>query len=78
MPVVRVTVRYHDGVEDPEALTILKNLSDLGYSDIENVRILKVYELKINGTKQKAKKVAKEISETILTNSVIQEYILSD
>ncbi|MDS0256419.1 phosphoribosylformylglycinamidine synthase subunit PurS [Thermoplasmatales archaeon AK] len=35
-------------------------------------------ELKIKGSKQKAMKVAKEISETILTNPVIQEYDMSD
>ncbi|HLH85321.1 MAG TPA: phosphoribosylformylglycinamidine synthase subunit PurS [Thermoplasmataceae archaeon] len=78
MVMVKVTVNYLEGVEDPEAITILKNLSDLGYRDVEGLKISKVYELKIKGSKQKAMKVAKEISETILTNPVIQEYDMSD
>ena len=74
MPRVRIEIRYLPGVEDPEALTIRKNLSALGYEDIDSVSSVKVYELDISGSAKDPDAIAKELAEKILINPVIHEY----
>ena len=74
MPVVVIKVEYLPGVEDPEALTILKNLNILGYGGVKSVQTSKSYELNIEGSEAEAKKIAEDVAEKILTNPVIQKY----
>ena len=74
MPVVRVKVEYLPGVEDPEALTILKNLNILGYESIKSVRTTKSYEFNIDSDVNRSNKMAEEIAGSILTNPVIHKY----
>lgn len=69
MPKVRIEVSYLEGVEDPEALTIFKNLKNLGYSTVQSMRIIRVYELDISGSDYE--NVAKEIGENLMVNPVI-------
>ncbi|MCL4334620.1 MAG: phosphoribosylformylglycinamidine synthase subunit PurS [Candidatus Thermoplasmatota archaeon] len=69
MPRVRIEVSYLKGVEDPEAVTILKNLRDLGYDNVKEVRITKAYDLLIPG--KNYRKVATEIAEKLMVNPVI-------
>ncbi len=73
MTVIRVEVTYRKGVEDPEAITITRNMKILGYSSIGNISISKTYEITIDGSED-AEKVVREISEKILSNPVIQSY----
>ncbi len=74
MPVVVIKVEYLPGVEDPEALTILKNLNILGYGSVKTVQTSKSFELDIEGSAAEARKTAEDIAERILTNPVIQQY----
>ncbi|MCL4341471.1 MAG: phosphoribosylformylglycinamidine synthase subunit PurS [Candidatus Thermoplasmatota archaeon] len=76
MPVIRVDVEYLPGVEDPEAITILKNLNILGYKSIRETRTAKSYEFSVEGEVDKAMGVVDEIASRILTNPVIQKYSL--
>ncbi|MEM0157021.1 MAG: phosphoribosylformylglycinamidine synthase subunit PurS [Thermoplasmataceae archaeon] len=74
MPVVVIKVEYLPGVEDPEALTILKNLNILGYGSVRTVQTSKSYELDIEGSAAEVRKTAEDIAGRILTNPVIQKY----
>ncbi len=76
MPVIRVDVEYLPGVEDPEAITILKNLKILGYDTITETRTAKSYEFRIEGKLEEARSTVDEIASKILTNPVIQKYSL--
>lgn len=68
-----IKVEYLPGVEDPEALTILKNLNILGYGSVKSVETSKSYELNIDGSASEARKIAEDVAEKILTNPVIQK-----
>ena len=47
----------------------------MGYKNIANVRQGKYFEIELNeADKEKAKIIAKEISEKLLTNSIIEDY----
>ncbi len=74
MAIVRVEVTYKRGVEDPEAITVEKNLRILGYDSIKKVNISKIYEINLGDTKRDAEDLVMEISEKILSNPVIQSY----
>ncbi len=71
MPKVRIEVSYLEGVEDPEALTIFKNLKNLGYNSVDSLKVIRVYELDISD--RDYEKVAKEIGENLMVNPVIHK-----
>ena len=74
MPVISVEIKFLPGVEDPEALTIQKNLKLLGFSGIKSLRTSKTYTFDIEVGESDPKVLVKEISETLLANPVIQSY----
>ena len=71
---VRIEIRYLQGVEDPEALTIRKNLSTLGYRSVSSVSSVKIYELEISDDVDDPVSVGKELAEKLLVNPVIHQY----
>ena len=71
---IRVEIKYLPNVEDPEALSIKRNLSMLGYSGIDDVKTYKIYEFTTLINEEDSMRQIQDISENILTNPVIQEY----
>ncbi len=78
MPVISVEIKFLPGVEDPEALTIQKNLKLLGYSGIKSIRTSKTYSFDIEVGESDPKAMVKEISEKLLANPVIQSYTIKE
>jgi phosphoribosylformylglycinamidine synthase len=75
---ISVSVKYLSGVEDPEALTIKKNLDILGFNGIEKLAISKTYEFELEDDQEDKRKMIEEIASRILTNPIIQSYTLSE
>ncbi len=75
---IRIEIRYLPNVEDPEALSIKRNLDLTGYKGIENVSSYRVYEFETSLNREDSLKMLNEISEKILTNPVIQEYKIQE
>lgn len=76
MVTFRVEVRYLPGVEDPEALTVKRNLRILGYDSISGVMMARVYELTLedsDGAYEKVEKLARDL----LSNPVINSYTIT-
>jgi phosphoribosylformylglycinamidine synthase len=73
---IRLEISYLSGVEDPEATTLHHNLGILGYYGIDEVKILRVYELEFSEDIETAQSMAKTIAESILINPVINSYKL--
>ena len=62
-------------VLDPQGKVVNQTLKNMGYQNITNVRQGKYFEIEINESdKDKAKIVAEEICEKLLTNTVIEDY----
>ena len=62
-------------VLDPQGKVVSQTLKNMGYTNIANIRQGKHFEIEINETdKEKAKKIAEEICEKLLTNVVIEDY----
>ena len=70
-----VTVTLKKDVLDPQGKVVNQTLKNMGYKNISNIRQGKYFEIELNETDiEKAKKIAKEICEKLLTNVVIEDY----
>ncbi len=68
-------VRLKEGVLDPQGVTILHALKQLGYNDVADVRSGKIFELSFKSEVEgdlKAK--SEEICRKLLANPVIEEF----
>jgi phosphoribosylformylglycinamidine synthase len=70
-----VNIYLKDGVLDPQGKAVHHALDSLGFSGVESVRVGKqiVIELKA-ADRESAMKELEEMSETLLANTVIEDY----
>ena len=62
-------------VLDPQGKVVNQTLKNMGYKNIINVRQGKYFEIELNEIdKEKAKKIAEEISSKLLANTIIEDY----
>ncbi len=66
-----IIVRYKEGVDDPEGKTIKHTLNLLGFTDVEDVRVAKYYEIVLREDNEKE---VEEIIKKLLVNPVIHDY----
>ena len=75
---ILATVTLKKDVLDPQGKVVSQTLKNMGYNDVVSVRQGKYFEIELNeNNKEKAKKVAEEICKKLLTNIVIEDYIIS-
>ena len=62
-------------VLDPQGKVVNQTLKNMGYTNISNIRQGKYFEIELEeNDKEKAKKIAEEVCEKLLTNVVIEDY----
>ena len=72
---VVVNVKLKPGVLDPQGKAVKHALSSLGFKGIGDVRIGKQIVLEIDeNDKEKARKIATDMCDEILANTVIEDY----
>ena len=70
---IKVIITLKNGVLDPQGQAIQKTLNGMGFSDVDNVRQGKYFEIEeVNETKAKAK--VEEMCKKLLANLVIEDY----
>ncbi len=70
-----VYVTLKRGILDPAGKAVLSSLESLGYKGISQVRIGKYMEIDIEGrSKAEAEKDIKDMCETLLANTTIEDY----
>lgn len=71
----KVYVTLKKGVHDPQGEAVRHTLSSMGYKHIDNVRIGRYIELKLDDIPQSdAETTLKEVCEKLLSNTVIESY----
>ncbi len=71
----KVYVTLKKGVLDPQGKAVQHSLASLGYNSVEDVRLGKYVEVKLNETdKEKAKVMLKEMCEKLIANTVIEDF----
>ncbi|MBD3790073.1 MAG: phosphoribosylformylglycinamidine synthase subunit PurS [Campylobacterales bacterium] len=70
-----VNVFLKEGVLDPQGKAVNHALATLGFGDVKDVRVGKQIVLELTTTdKAKAEAEVKEMCETLLANTVIEDY----
>ena len=70
-----VNVTLKEGVLDPQGKAVHHALGSLGFTNVTDVRIGKQIVLQLEETdREKAMKELKEMAETLLANTVIEDY----
>ena len=60
---------------DPQGKAVMTGLGNLGFKNVDNVRIGKNISLEVEaGSKEEAKKIAEEASKKLLSNPVMEYY----
>jgi phosphoribosylformylglycinamidine synthase len=74
----QVYVTLKPTVNDPQGLTVKDSLHMLGFNSVENVRIGKYMEIKLDGeSKEEAEKWVREMCQKLLANPVIENFRFS-
>ena len=72
---ISATVTLKKDVLDPQGKVVKQTLKNMGYKNIEDIRQGKYFEIELNEKdKNKAEKIVEEISEKLLTNTIIEDY----
>ncbi len=70
-----VNVYLKEGVLDPQGKAVHHALGSIGFNNVTDVRIGKQIVLELDSTdKAEAKKELEEMAETLLANTVIEDY----
>lgn len=70
-----VNVFLKEGVLDPQGKAVHHALTSLGFNDVKDVRVGKQIILELTATdKSKAEAEVREMCETLLANTVIEDY----
>ena len=72
---VKVIVTLKNGVLDPQGKAIQQTLNGMNFSNIEEIRQGKFFEISVNEKDEdKAKSQVEEMCKKLLTNLVIEDY----
>ena len=75
MYLARVYVTLKPTVNDPQGLTVMGGLHSLGFESVEEVRVGKFLEVKLNEMdRASAEAAAVEMCDRLLANPVIEQY----
>lgn len=71
----KIYITLKKGILDPQGKTIQQSLLSLGHSEVKEIRVGKIIEIKMNElSKKKAETKLKEMCEKLLANTVIEDY----
>jgi len=72
---VKVEVFFKEGVLDPQGKTVKNALQHLGYDEVDDVRVGKVFTLSLKTSdREAARKRVAQMCEKLLSNPVVETY----
>lgn len=78
MYLAKIIVTLRKSILDPQGKAVHHALQSLGLTSVDDVRMGKFIEVKINSTEQKAaERVAEEACKKLLANPVMEDYSFS-
>ena len=78
MAQAEVLIRLKSTVADPQGLTVKHALENLGYREVEDVRVGKLVNLTLKGSDPKAlEKKIDDMCRKLLANPIIEDYSFS-
>ena len=75
---ISVTVTLKKDVLDPQGKVVKQTLKNMGHNNIQDIRQGKYFEIELKEEdKKKAEKIIEEISEKLLSNTIIEDYTIN-
>ena len=75
---ISVTVTLKKDVLDPQGKVVKQTLKNMGHNNIQDVRQGKYFEIELKeDDKKKAEKIIEEISQKLLSNTIIENYTIN-
>ena len=75
---ISVTVTLKKDVLDPQGKVVKQTLKNMGHNNIQDVRQGKYFEIELKeDDKTKAERIIEEISQKLLSNSIIEDYTIN-
>ena len=75
MYLARIYVSLKPTVNDPQGLTVLSSLKQLGFDSVHDVRIGKYLEVRVDETdRSRAQETVGDMCQKLLSNPVIEEF----
>ena len=75
MFLAQVYITLKPTVNDPQGLTVLGGVKNLGFDAVEDVRVGKFLEVRVAElNRQRAEQLVEELCQKLLANPVIEEY----
>ena len=72
---VKVFIKFKEGVLDPQGKAVKSSLASLGFNEVEEVKVGKYIELKINGNDAEAARQRVDVMcKKLLANPVIENF----
>lgn len=72
---VKVFIKFKEGVLDPQGKAVKSSLASLGFNEVEEVKVGKYIELKINGNDPEAARQRVDVMcKKLLANPVIENF----
>jgi len=73
--IAKITVTLRKSILDPQGKAVLHGAHSLGYAAVNDIRIGKFIEMKIDApTEAEARRVTEEICQKLLANPVMEDY----
>jgi len=71
----QVYITLKPTVNDPQGLTVLGGVKNLGFDSVEDIRVGKFLEVRVaESSRQRAEQLVEELCQKLLANPVIEEY----
>ena len=74
MAIIDIRIDLKKGVADPEGSNTKKTLESLGFTGINDVKTVKVFEINLDMPAEEARKYGEEMCRKLLANPVIQTF----
>ena len=75
---ISVTVTLKKDVLDPQGKVVKQTLKNMGHNNIQDVRQGKYFEIELKeDDKKKAEEIIEEISQKLLSNTIIENYTIN-
>lgn len=75
MYLAKIKVTLRKSILDPQGKAVEHSILSLGYKNIEDTRVGKYIELKLNAASEdEAKKIVKEVASKLLANPVMEDF----
>ena len=74
---ISATITLKKDVLDPQGKVVKQTLNSMGYENVTDVRQGKHFEIQLEeSSEEKGKKIAEEMCKKLLTNTIIEDYII--